>query len=124
MLYHKIAKCKKVGKAYAQKEIDRRVNKFFIYYPYRQNLRYSMQAQSPNKLELQKHEINYRLLRRYNYRRLKKTNDVRSSLPRFNARCSYTGKDKVHNRWFRISTVPLRMMLRENLIPGWERANW
>ena len=121
MLYHKIWKCKRVGRAYRQKEIDKRVQKFFIYNPYRQNLRYKLR----NKKDLiEEQELNYRLLRHQHGKRLKKISDVRSSLPRFNARCTMTGKDKVHNRWFRISTVPLRHMLREDMIPGWERANW
>eukprot|EP00483_Globobulimina_turgida_P006572 UN06582 len=120
MLYHKIWKCKRVGRAYAQKEIDKRVNKFFVYHPYRQNLRFSMNGQSLK--QMQENETNYRLLRRKNARRLKKISDVHSSLPRFNARCTYTGKDKVHNRWFRISTVPLRLMLKHNLSPEWQRA--
>ena len=76
------------------------------------------------KNEIEENELNYRLLRYQHGKRLKKISDVRSSLPRFNARCTMTGKDKVHNKWFRISTVPLRHMLREGLIPGWERANW
>ena len=119
MLYQKIWKCKRVGKAYRQKEIDKRVQKFFIYHPYRQNLRYTLK----NKDLIEEQELNYRLLRFQHGKRLKKISDVRSSLPRFNARCTMTGKDKVHNKWFRISTVPLRHMLRENMIPGWERAN-
>eukprot|EP01083_Nonionella_stella_P300048 1022295_1 len=123
MLYHKIWRCKRVGRAYRQKEIDKRVHKFFVYHPYRQNIRYSMKGQLTSK-QIEDHELNYRLLRHQHGKRLKKISDVHSSLPRFNARCTYTGKDKVHNRWFRISTVPLRLMLKEGLIPGWERANW
>eukprot|EP00484_Ammonia_sp_Unknown_P011092 CAMPEP_0197068822 /NCGR_PEP_ID=MMETSP1384-20130603/189209_1 /TAXON_ID=29189 /ORGANISM="Ammonia sp." /LENGTH=122 /DNA_ID=CAMNT_0042506687 /DNA_START=84 /DNA_END=452 /DNA_ORIENTATION=- len=122
MLYHKIWKCKRVAKAYRQKEIDKRVQKFFVYHPYRQTIRYAMRKK--NLKEIEEHELNYRLLRYQHGQRLKKISDVHSSLPRFNARCTMTGKDKVHDKWFRISTVPLRHMLRENMIPGWQTAKW
>ena len=121
-LYHKIWKCEKVAKKYAEKEIDKRIHKFFIYQPYRQNLRRNMPGASLKEIE--GHELNYRLLRNEHGKKLRKISDAKSSITRFNARCNMTGKNKVHNRWVRISTVPLRHMLRENLIPGWERANW
>ena len=124
--FHKIWKSKKVAKNYASKEIDKRVQRFFIYHPYRQNLRYANFARKKKQSlkEIEDNELNYRLIRHQHAKRLERINDRHSSLIRFNARCNMTGKDKVHNRWFRISTVPLRHMLRENLIPGWERANW
>mmetsp|Transcript_5919 Transcript_5919/g.9453 ORF Transcript_5919/g.9453 Transcript_5919/m.9453 type:complete len:127 (-) Transcript_5919:115-495(-) len=120
--YHKIRKCKTVAKAYSQKEIDKRVQKFFVHHPYRQTLRYTLHGKAKNLADLEKHELNYRLLRYQHIQRLKQISDPHSALPRFNARCTMTGKDKVHNKWFRISTVPLRHMLRENMIPGWRKS--
>ena len=46
------------------------------------------------------------------------------SILKFEARCNMTGKRKVHNFDIRISTVPLRLMLRHNLIPGWRKLKW
>ena len=138
MKFEKISKCKRVVKEYSEKEIDKRINKFFIYFPYRQTLRYTYPSiynntkhqrkngqLQKNQMEWYKQfEMRYRLLRRKNIDNLWALNSTYSDLKRFNARCNYTGKNKVHNPWMRISTVPLRHMLKDNLIPGWRRASW
>ena len=125
----------RIAKNLRQKEIDKLVQKFFVYLQYRQNLRYSMKnGHRFNKLSkseqqqalqrLRSQETFYRLMRQRHIDSLEKLNTRDSCISRMNFRCNLTGKNKVHNKWIKISTVPLRHILRLDQLPGWQRANW
>ena len=123
MLFHKILKSRVVARNLARKEIDKNVQKYFLYLPYRQLLRVSL-PRGVTRKELLKMERQYRILRMTHIRRLKSLNTYDSCLARWNGRCNYTGKFTVHDKFLRISTVPLRHMLKDNMVPGYQRAIW
>lgn len=126
----------KIAQNLKQKEIEKLVQKFFVFMPYRQNLRYSMKngrvfkgLSSREREKALKHikqqEHFYRIMRSKNHiDKLVRLNTRDSCLSRMGFRCNMTGKTKVHNKWIKISTVPLRHLLKHRLLPGWQRAMW
>ena len=74
---------------------------------------------------LKQQEHYYRVMRHKNHIvKLKDLNTRDSCISRMGFRCNVTGKTWVHNRWIKISTVPLRHLLKHELLPGWQRASW
>mmetsp|Transcript_79644 Transcript_79644/g.97447 ORF Transcript_79644/g.97447 Transcript_79644/m.97447 type:complete len:151 (+) Transcript_79644:14-466(+) len=121
--FHKNTLAHKRGKLFEKIEIDKILCKYWIYQPYRQSLRYSM-PNAPLK-DIEKYELNYRYFRRQYADKLKNLDSYKDyRYGNWTGRCNLTGKDKVFNKWFRISTVPLRLLLKEGAIPGWKYARW
>ena len=136
MFIHKNWTSYRIAQNLREKEIEKLVHKFFVFMPYRQNLRYSMKNgrgfKNPSPQEkkkamryLKQQEHYYRVMRHKNHIvKLKDLNTRDSCISRMGFRCNVTGKTWVHNRWIKISTVPLRHLLKHELLPGWQRASW